>query len=467
MPNIPLYQESAGRATSTPVSPISAEPQAAIGRALSGVGGQLYQAGSEYLAKKKKLKQDADISDYEVELRKFGTDLEQKKNDALMSGSATYADVYDKVVVPEMAGFQERLGQRGYSKESIDNIMGRWEYDSAGIRDSEIMEREKMELNDYSNRVKTHAFEQIASGDIDAGNSMLDELSGVVRPETISQWKAEGVNILKRKEKELIRREIFVDPLSAKEKINEQLSGGERYYNLSNEELTSMNNAATASYNNQVSANETAMWDRINALKAGDDVDDSFESIQDSLENLRKDNALTPSAYNSLKKVADNPYGETKKPMNAIELGSIWDEIGEYDPEIDTKFDTAQKLWAKINAVPNEQDRTLLKSLMKDAQDGVPQSPYWSEMQELINADSKRNIFGESEISPETGIFAKREVSKYLRNNPTDRKGAEELYKAISADDKKLNTRKFYREKYGYGSSVAPVKKNVRVWGSK
>jgi hypothetical protein len=465
MADIPLYEQTAQRATGEPIQQLSPAPAMAIGEAVAGLGAVIGDVANEYYEKKKQLRYKADISDYEVQRKRFSAELEQKKNDALMSGVG-YSKLYDEVVVPEMQKFQDSIGARNYSKQSMGDIMSRWENDAADISLSEINEREKMELLDYAERIREDAFQQFGMGNIEGGNALLDNLEGVARPEQVNQWKSEGINIMKRKEKDSIKKDIFIDPLSVQDKINEQLRGGEKHYNLSNEELTSMNNAATASYNNQVSANETAMWDRINALKAGDDADDSFESIQEGLENLRRDNALTPSAYNSLKKVADNPYGEVKKPMNATELGSIWDEIGRYDPEQDPKFDTAQGLWAKINSVPNEQDRTLLKSLMKDAQEGVPQSPYWSEMQELINADSKRNIFGDSEISPETGVFAKREVARFLRENPTDRAGAEQLYKAISADDKKLNTRKFYRSRYSYGA-VTPKNEKVRVWGAK
>jgi hypothetical protein len=343
------------------------------------------------------------------------------------------------------------------------DISEQWALDSEKISRSEIADRDRMQIEDHVQRIRTQA---MMTKDIDEANAIADSLVGIIGESGVSKLRSDILKQASDSEKQRIEFDSFANPEETMDRINEQMRGGKEYYNLDPDDLVSAYNSARASYNTQISDNETAMWDRINAVKAGEGDGDSFKDINDGLENLRRAGKLTPSAYNSLKKVAENPYGTSKEPMSAIDLGAIWDEIGRYDPERDPRFDTAQGLWAKINAIPNEQDRTLLKGLMKDAQEGVPQSPYWSEMQELINADSRRNIFGDSEISPETGVFAKREVAKFLRANPTDRAGAEQLYKAISADDKKLNTRKFYRERYGYGSVVEP-KGNVRVWGAK
>lgn len=196
MPNIPLYGRRATPTTQNPVREISAGPSIAVGNAISNIGNQLFGMGSEYSAKKQKLREKADIADYETSRKNFETELEVKKNDALTKDGMSYSEVYDSVVLPEMQKFQEKLNARNYSKSTMESINQRWKYDSAGINQREVMNREKMEVLDYTERVKTDAFSDINSGSKeleDVGMKKLEGLESIIGSSKVSQLKSLGL----------------------------------------------------------------------------------------------------------------------------------------------------------------------------------------------------------------------------------------------------------------------------------
>ena len=458
---MPMPSPSMGQA------PIEAkrQQQAVIGKGIDMVG----QMMENYAQSRKQIDVEADEATFKVFAKK------RMANADFAARNATDPKEIDRIYSSAQNDIRQYIdGDTGGTpnirwKDHQRDITNRFVQLSGDI---EIATAEKkFELYDRDTKLKHQAIlnDAISSGDsgsIDSAITVLSK-SGMYSPEelnllkTESEQKANGVAI--ENEKQSIEQQIFVNPQSVMDNITEQMNGVKTHYMLSPEDLNSMFNAANARKNKQVSANETAMWDRINAIKAGEGGD-SFKSVINDLENLRVVGGLEPSAYNSLKKIAENPYGETKDAMSADELSVIWDDVSAYDPEQDVRYDNAKGLWSRINAISNERDRTLLTSMMKDAQDGEPMSPYWGEFQEIINAESRRNIFGDSEISTETAVFAKREIAKYLRENPQDRRGAETLYESITKDDKDLQTREFYRKKYGYGGQAKTrkvVKKRV------
>lgn len=192
MPDIPMYRERSTPTTQIPVSQVSGEPAAAIGRAVQGLGAQVFEMGREAMAEKNKLRDKADVADYEVMRQNFVTELEQKKNDAMIKDGVGYQDVYDKVVVPEMSKFQQKISSRNYSKRSIDGIMQRWELDSAGIAQSEVVKREKMELLDYTNRIQKQADSVLSTGDFESADEIYDGLANIVGQKEVDNMKSLG-----------------------------------------------------------------------------------------------------------------------------------------------------------------------------------------------------------------------------------------------------------------------------------
>jgi hypothetical protein len=118
MPQIPLYKSQATPTTSRPISQVSAEPAVAIGRAVSQAGKMIGDIGQKIHERKVELKQKADLSDYNVMIRNFNSNLDRKKHEALMAGES-YTNIYDKVIAPEMNKFEEQIGKRNYSKQSM------------------------------------------------------------------------------------------------------------------------------------------------------------------------------------------------------------------------------------------------------------------------------------------------------------------------------------------------------------
>ena len=146
MPKIPLYEQRV--APTTQIGGAEARGADLPYKALAGVGDTIAQIGfkgaemaQEYQERKQKLKADSDLSDYEVTRTQFEAELEQKKNDAMMSGTS-YQDVYDNVVVPSLQQFGQEIEGRNYSEESLAKIGQRWGIDSAKIAKSAIMERD-------------------------------------------------------------------------------------------------------------------------------------------------------------------------------------------------------------------------------------------------------------------------------------------------------------------------------------
>jgi len=473
MPQIPLYERSVQ--PSTEVGGVEVSPQAAAApwRAAAQLGGQMAQIGFRKV---------------EVDKR-----LEAEKRNA--ESKLLRLDVENRIGIAKNAyesGLQNRLDYRDFGTE------GDKEYSELGAVVSELLADPR--LQDYPEltaELKIHSEGELENARIDAreigvkelnaqgksvydssiealietgNNESISEAIGLIDDSpfhTDIEKEKKRIAIPMRIQEANIRQNIDINAKATLDAIVAQKRGGEKTWpDLSPEQLTAYENSARASYNRQNSDNATAMWDRFNAVRDGKTDEDTFRRLSEDLDVLDDVDKISPQDYNSLRKAVDNPYGTVKTSMPSDRLNNLWTQIGEYDPETDPQFTKASKLWATINAVPSEQDRTLLKGLMKDAQDGVPQSPYWDEMQELINADSRRDFFGKSEITPETGVFAKREVARYLREKPTDREGAMKIYDAISADDKKLSTRSFYREQYGYGASQKK-EADVRVWGAK
>ncbi len=191
MPQIPLYSENSQVATSSPVSLQNVHNAGATGEVIKNIGATVGALSQDYIERKNKLREQADISDYEVMRRNFETELVTKKNDALMNGM-NYSDVYDKVVAPEIGKFQEKINSRNYGKNSMNNINSRWSYDSAGIRQKEINDREKMELTDYTERIKSQAEGLLAGGQTDEANTLFNSLEGVIGSGQVVKIKSDS-----------------------------------------------------------------------------------------------------------------------------------------------------------------------------------------------------------------------------------------------------------------------------------
>jgi cell division protein FtsI/penicillin-binding protein 2 len=195
------------------------------------------------------------------------------------------------------------------------------------------------------------------------------------------------------------------------------------------------------------------MHERFYGVLYGKDQEDDFVAIERDLDNLFELGKIKPEDYNGLKQKLKNPHGRTEA-MPPDELHSVWSEVTSYDVEFDEGYREAARLWSTINSVPNAQDRSLLSKLMVSRENNEPKSPYWDELDFRINADSKRDMFGQTAVKPETTVLARREVARFLMENPRDLDGATKLYEDIVANDKKTHVREEYRRKYSYGLSA-------------
>ena len=188
---IPLYQQNIAPTTQSPAAMADPNAAAAPFKALAQLGNVASDVAFDYADRRQKLKEKADQSDYNVELKNFETNLINAKSDAMKSGVG-YQNMHSEVVAPMMEEFNQSLSGRGYSKKSMANIQEQWAFDSASIAQSEAVDREKMEIADYTYRIQTEADSILASGDFEGADAKYDELSGIVGEKAVGGMKSLG-----------------------------------------------------------------------------------------------------------------------------------------------------------------------------------------------------------------------------------------------------------------------------------
>lgn len=191
MAQIPLYKQKIAPTTQIGSAPADVRSAAAPFKALAQLGNVASGVAFDYAKRRKDLKEKADRSDYRVELQNFQTQLIEAKSAAQQSGVG-YQDMYGEVVAPAMEQFGSKLEKRGYSKAAMRDIQEQWNFDSSSIAQSEAVEREKMEIADYTHRIQTDADTILSSGDFEGADAKYDELASVVGEKAVSRMKSLG-----------------------------------------------------------------------------------------------------------------------------------------------------------------------------------------------------------------------------------------------------------------------------------
>jgi hypothetical protein len=299
MPKIPLYEERV--APTTQIAGAQARGADLPYKALAGVGDTIAQIGfkgaemaQEYQERKQKLKADSDLSDYEVTRTQFEAELEQKKNDAMMSGTS-YQDVYDNVVVPSLQQFGQEIEGRNYSEESLAKIGQRWGIDSAKMAKSAIMEREQLELEDYTMRRTQEAELRLGSGDEEGANAIFDDLRGIVGDARVNQAKSSAWYNKTTLELQAIEND----------RLDEKIDDDEYFQRLDDLQSGVRDNENLAKHANtiEIQINSKKLNFKGKRVKARDKAIKDFKSLRDRDE-------VTADSIEELERVAGKPWAD-------------------------------------------------------------------------------------------------------------------------------------------------------------
>jgi len=207
-------------------------------------------------------------------------------------------------------------------------------------------------------------------------------------------------------------------------------------------------------YNNTTSSNASSIADRINAFIAGrPEEGDSIVQIQGDLAMMDVSNVITPSDFSTLNARVADPFGaKVNQNLPAGELSALSTLFSSYDVSQDPTRAKLAEMRSTLNSVTNPSDRSWLKTILDDSENGIPQSPHYEDIQKQIDADARTsNLFGEpidGVIAKDTAVLAKRSVARYLRENSNDGKGATDLYESIVQLDKEGAIDTYYQRKY-------------------
>jgi hypothetical protein len=217
-------------------------------------------------------------------------------------------------------------------------------------------------------------------------------------------------------------------------------------------------------YNNTTSSNASSITDRLNAVVAGrPEEGDSIVQIQADLAKMDVSNTVTPADFQTLNARVADPFGtKVNQNLPASELSALSTLFSSYDVSQDPTRSKLAEMRSTLNAVTNPADRSWLKTILDDSENGIPQSPHYKDIQKQIDSDARtQNLFGEpieGVISKDTAVLAKSSVARHLRKNPNDGKGAWDLYDNIVQLDKEGAIDDYYQRKYtakqGAGKTV-------------
>ena len=116
-----------------------------------------------------------------------------------------------------------------------------------------------------------------------------------------------------------------------------------------------------------------------------------------------------------------------------------------YNPNEDLDNSLYLKISNEIAHIENATIRTQLKNVLDDSKEGNLQGAAFSNIMDIIDADMKRDIFGDSVISVETAVLAKQKVTDYLRENLNDFDGAFKLYESIKKPEVKKTAKSIFK----------------------
>lgn len=285
--------------------------------------------------------------------------------------------------------------------------------------------------------------ELIEKGDIVGANDLLDTWDEM-NLFSIEDVAARRVQLPRQIEESSIDKLLASNPLEFIKLADEQISGEQTHYkNVDIDYLRSKKATAKATWNSDASLITNDLWSKAyNAKRSGNMSE--MEAVKTEALLFENSNQIEAKEAQALYEFTSNPYGD-KKTFVPLEVQSnLYNQAAMYDPNKDLDNSSYLKLSNEIAHIENATIRTQLKNVLDDSKEGNLQGVAFSNIMDIIDADAKRDIFGDSVISVETAILAKQKVTDYLRENPNDFDGVSKLYQGLIKPEVKDKARKTF-----------------------
>lgn len=287
--------------------------------------------------------------------------------------------------------------------------------------------------------------ELIEKGDIVGANNLLDtwDEMNLFSIEDVAERR---VQLPRQIEESSIDKLVASNPLRFIELANEQINGKETHYkNVDIDYLRSKKATAQATWNSDASLITNDLWGKAYDAKRSGDMS-AMEAVK--TEALLYQNSLQIGAKEgqALYEFTSNPYGDNKTFVPLEVQSNLYNQAAMYDPNKDLDNSSYLKLSNEIAHIENATIRTQLKNVLDDSKEGNLQGVAFSNIMDIIDADAKRDIFGDSVISVETAILAKQKVTDYLRENPNDFDGVSKLYQSLIKPEVQQQAKKTFLE---------------------
>lgn len=438
-----------------------------VAQALGQLGGQIGQIGAQFKQKQDRLQDMGAVSDYNVATMSAFDNAETLWNQAQQSPD-TQMRIEDKpqFIKEELDRFRADYVSKIEASDAVKMQIGNdfqervAEYDIGLNKEVNLKVAERNVV-----KIEGEISALVAAGDYEAAQKRTAMLS-----EFATQEKADAflASAMKDANERSINQSILLNPA----RTVDYLRSGE--WDLSAEDRIKYITIAETQRNKVQVRNGDALKGRLLGLIYDKPVvdGDSFQALERDTVDAFEAGTLSNEAFESNMKKLENPFGKTEK-MLPEDMSVLMTEIGQYDPGQDPTRRNLAELWSKVSSVEDQRGYEQLKQLYEIVEKGGVTSIHWNDINGLIQSDLRRDMFGRSVVSAQTGLFAQQEVAAYLRENQTDREGALKLYEEIKANDVQEFTKDFYRDKYSYGSGstmvgmIAPDGRVLRVPQSK
>lgn len=272
--------------------------------------------------------------------------------------------------------------------------------------------------------------ELIEKGDIVGANDLLDtwDKMNLFSIEDVAERR---VQLPRQIEESSIDKLVASNPLRFIELANEQINGKKTHYkNVDIDYLRSKKATATATWNSDASLITNDLWGKAYDAKRSGDMS-AMEAVKTEALLYQNSNQIGAKESQALYEFTSNPYGDNKTFVPLEIQSNLYNQAAMYNPDKDLDNSSYLKISNEIAHIENATIRTQLKNVLDDSKEGNLQGVAFSNIIDIIDADAKINIFGDSVISIETAILAKQKVTDYLRENPNDFNGANSLYQSL------------------------------------
>jgi hypothetical protein len=289
--------------------------------------------------------------------------------------------------------------------------------------------------------------ELIEKGDIVGANALLDtwDQMNLFSIEDVAERR---VQLPRQIEESSIDKLVASNPLEFIKLADEQIDGKKTHYkNVDIDYLRSKKATAKATWNSDASLITNDLWGRAYDAKRSGDMS-AMEAVKTEALLYQNSDQIVAKEGQALYEFTSNPYGDSKTFVPLEVQSNLYNQAAMYNPNKDLDNSSYLKISNEIAHIENATIRTQLKNVLDDSKEGNLQGVAFSNIMDIIDADAKRDIFGDSVISVEMAVFAKQKVVDYLRENPNNFNGAYDLYQTTKKPQATETAKNVFRKMF-------------------